>query len=283
MLEALAHVLAHAPLGREAGLVERAASLYEPRYVAWARDALPREAVQAALLDAAVSGALLAREGAAAVQLAFVLFDDDTRARATADRSLVELARDERERALVRALVAHEAAAELVRAAALLSLDPLERALSGPLDPLAARGRDEVARAWDEVGRELPAARRALEVSLLFGPRGRALGARLVVGGPAPFHDGSGERAAQQALHELGVEAASRVVLASQARSGEAYHVAVERLALAAVDAALAGTTLAAARQAFVGSLDLRALAGAPLGDEPHALDAVVEALRAER
>ena len=122
---------------------------------------------------------------------------------------------------------------------------------------------------------------RRIELSWVLGPRGRAHSERLIVGAPAPWHDGSDAQSVVIALHEHAVRDLA-----------DGDWAEVEWSALRRVCSWLATGSLASAHAAWIACLDLRTLVDAVrtrgwidtaiasrLLDEPAARPALLAAL----
>jgi len=215
------HVLAH--VHGTAGL---AASVYDPRYVAFAERRLGPAAARTLAEDAAALGALApTHEALARTQLLAWLFRDLDRPSAVVAKELGALeAADVDAPELLSALAQEARAVELLRCAA-----ELERDLFETLGP-PRFDADALAKALDratEVAPGLALGRVACVRSLAL--RGRVLGDEIWVGAPDEELGVSVEHAAWQASHEATVrevgEAARRARLGASERDVEAASV----------------------------------------------------------
>jgi len=243
------HVLAHVPL-RDAG------SSFAPDYLAWAigvgaTDGQARDdgARIAACLRPS-SRALLHRWPALHTSLAGF--------HATRTRAIAELAdREVDDPDLLHALqAADDPALELAHAMLALAAPTWSRIhaarIAAPLEAACCAAQPLLTRACTRVP-SLTAAR--LELSWVLGPRGRAYADRIVVGAPAPWHDGGAAQSVVLALHEHAVRD-----LADRDAGGGDW-ADVEWWALRHVAARLVGDgELAAAHARWLAQLDLTGL-----------------------
>jgi hypothetical protein len=227
--EAVFHVLAHVR-----GTAALPASAYDPVYVAWAERRLGPAGARVLGEDAEVlATALPTHEALASVQLLAWLFDDANVAARNGERELadVDAARPE----LVEPLVARGPAVEVLRCAALLEREAVERL--GPLDFDASA----LGRALHEATRAAPFLEQASITPVrALRLRGRALATAIpdiLVGAPCTDLGVDCEHAAWQAAHEATV---AEVSIATDLAERRCEAVAVVLLHERAADAGLA-------------------------------------------
>jgi hypothetical protein len=261
--DVVAHVLAHVAVPARAEIVTRAASLFDPRYVAWAARSLPEGAVLPAARDAELIGALLgATPGGHRLQGLLRAHDDL--------EGLVHSATHDLPAGALEGLAAERPdLVELVRCAAALAAPDYAEAweslgLAGACDPV----RDALAASGL---RSLGGARVLLSHPL--GARGRGFGDAVMIGAPTDWSGLGAADVAVRAAHEHAVEIAS--VHVRVADDAERW-ARTEALALGALATRLEGTPLAAAHAAYMTSLDL---SGLPTEVDGAVLARVVEEL----
>lgn len=225
------HVLAHVASGVSAGdepdvaILKRAASVFEPRYVAFARAAFPSGACAWIDRDRELLGRLWARatpsEIARVAALPFV-------AKGQLDRStrsaLVDPVGDAPPAVLC----------ELVLCDMQLSREGFRRAHEDVIGPELARACQQVRETMAEARDVAPALGRFdIELSFVLGPRGRTSGTRISVGAPAAWNRLDPGWAAMMSLHECAVALAGGEPASSSYRTAEALALrAVGRLDL---------------------------------------------------
>jgi hypothetical protein len=254
------HFFAFVPLSQTATPRARAASLYWPRWVDFARRRLAGDALVVVERDAALLAELVARDDdlAATIQILALLHDD---ADAAARSSLLDVAAipDTDCRPAIRSVLAKlpPTPVEVARLAIALASDDFAGAHREILAPFAAGITHELTPRLCEVAAWLGALGRfELRLSTTLGPRGRAIGSTIFVGTSSVPGDEILDLDAPVvlALHEVAVATAAAVLGAHQRASG---WEAVEALALAAEERLVAGKALEPAHRSWRESLDV--------------------------
>ena len=250
VVDAALHALALVPLAGPA-------SLYDPRYAAWARASLPAACVAPVLSDAPLIAALASRAGEAALALQHLPWawegPDDF---VSAAREPVAPSDHPSREALRRLSLAHPELCELARCAVALCLPAYRRAHDELVAPLARRAVGALRPALDALSAVAPAIDDTdVVLALALGGRGRALDRALTVGVAHAWNALSPEDIAQQCLHERAVSLASRL-----APSRVDHWRWVESVAVRAVDLCLEATPFAPARERWRARHDLSAL-----------------------
>lgn len=201
VLHVLAHVSVHGP-----------EDLFEPRYVAWAKDAAPPDLHAKLRADADVLAHRWTSTDGLVLQAWPDLHEDwsaffATRTRALADVGPSEVARPD---VLTRLQACSPAIVEIVHAQLALLAPWFETLHADVIAPAIERVRPEVDEVLGDAAALVPSlARERIELAWPLGPRGRGLGARIVVGAPAPWNDVTPETTAVLALHEHAVRRAA--------------------------------------------------------------------------
>jgi hypothetical protein len=279
--DAVAHLLAHVPVGAVATPIVRASSLFDLRYVAWARDALEPALNEAVTGDAAILGGLVDRSAEGHLLQALLVLHasaEDLRRGATLDLAQLPDAKIATDawalRALRRLAETDDELVEIARCTAGLVADAYARVWTSRLAPELEEARGAVAARLGEVVAAMPSLRGAsVLLSHPMGARGRAMTGRIVVGAPTAWSGVGAAQAAAMVAHEHAAAIAGDVV----ARAGGARLVAAgprwvasEHLALAATALRLTAGPVAEAYRAHVATLDTRDLdaSASPLLDE---------------
>lgn len=200
----VAHVLAHVELGR-------AGDLYDPRYVAWAREHLDAGCCETLEHDAALIGARWRADARLDVLHGmFELHGDLAEYRGTMSRTLAELDPHEVRSAGVLASLREGAIApiaELLHTTLALIADDFAAALRR-LGPLLGHGCAQLHPRLQRLVAAVPGLEHArVEVVWALGMHGRAFSDRILVGAPSSWSDCRPERQAVLAAHECCVRA----------------------------------------------------------------------------
>lgn len=184
-------------------------SLYDPRYVRWAEESLPREAVEAIATDAPLLAQLHASEPHVERLHALPLLHDTIEDMlAVATKSLHELdPSDVADPGVLASLrTVDEKLVEILRADLALAGPSYARAWTERVRPSLARTCPSVGRVLETACGLMPAMLTArVELAHPLGPRGRVAGDRIVVGAPATWNDVDPETTVVLALHERAV------------------------------------------------------------------------------
>jgi hypothetical protein len=266
---ALAHL---PPPSARAGSAAAAASMADPRWLAWAgAGALPAPVREELGRDAATVAVLLADAGAEAVLSVHALpaLHHDLESFETAGRD--ELASLEPGRVadagVLRLLQGVPAAPlELLRCAMLLAAPAWRTAWPAVRDELDAASA-ACESSFAAAGALSPRlAAQEVELAHALGFRGRAVAGRIWVGAPLPWNDHGPDDAAMWALHEVAVVAAAAAGAqagddsALQPQDAASRWRSDEAVAIRAVAELVAGTAVASAHARWLGRLSLHAL-----------------------
>ncbi|HEY4116616.1 MAG TPA: hypothetical protein VGM56_02120 [Byssovorax sp.] len=253
-----AHLLAHVPVPASAPRLARAASLWDARYVAWARATLPEATIGPIVRDAALLGALVGRgPGGHRLQAMLGLHDDAEGWARAARVDVGELARGWAADALVALADDARELVEVARADAGLVAWSYARARDGAIAREIDEATAAVAGRLSELLEAVPAIAGArVMLSHPLGRCGRALPDAIVVGAPAAWNGLDADEAAVRVAHEVAVHLATGAL---GAEGDETRWLGVEAAALDAVALRLAGTPFSRAHAAFTSGL-------APLG-----------------
>ena len=256
------HVLAHLD-------VPGHTSLFDSRYVRWARSGLSAGAVEAIAEDAAVLSALHAAEphveSVHALPFLHARIEDMLR---SAARPLEELTRaDVADAGVLEALRSVDAKlVEILRADLALAGAAYARAFEERIRPALERACDALRDAYAIACDLMPSLLTArVELAHPLGARGRVIRDRIVVGAPAEWNDVTPESAIVLAMHERAVSLAR----------GEWADVEWHALREVARRVEHAPESLADAHRRWLDGLDLRSLLDTVRERDPRA-----EALR---
>ncbi len=272
-VDVAAHLLAHVAVAAGGSAFARAASAFDPAYVAWARTELPPDAIAPIVRDAPLLGASVARDAGArarALQWLLVLHDEAEQLRRAAPRPLEALTTEDVGSAIALAALvsSREAMAEIeiARCAIALAAPSYLEVWAQKLAPNLEAARGGVVRALGAVSRGVPAVLgTCVRLCQPLGRHGRAFPGQLLIGVPSGVHDVSPDEVAVRVVHEVAAEVAGQVVdrrtgVAGVGGGATERWALAEHLALEAAAARLAGTPFASAHQAFVARLDRSAL-----------------------
>lgn len=265
------HLLAFVPPARSSSALVRAASLYSPRYIEFAKASLPAGAVEPCERDATILSALAARDDiATGLQLLAILHDDVGAALAAALKGAGELGVDDVASPWAqRALAAlPEEPVEIARVAIALAGPDFEEAHDRVFGDSSRRLLDAIRPKWVELEARIGAlATTDVRLSATLGAHGRGFGKTVIVGAhglPGEELDPIGPLV--YAVHEVAVQAAGRAL---EACGVEATWARAERIALVAAEAVLGGSLIAdrwAAWRSSLGTAALIAEADIPAG-----------------
>lgn len=244
--EVVFHLLAFVPVDRGAPALARAASLWSPRYQAYAKAQLPRDAVEPCERDGALLGSLLSRpEVATTMQLLAILHQDVPQALRSALRNVGELRPGDVDSpgalAALRTLPAEPV--EIARIAVALAAPEVESVYEAVIGPFVSATIAEMAPHLAACAAAIPALGTAdIRLSATLGPHGRGYGDTVIVGSEAlPTDAPEPWGPITLAVHELSVQAASRAL---QVTGIDPTWARAERVALLASERALKGTPL---------------------------------------
>jgi hypothetical protein len=265
------HLLAFVPPPRTSSALARAASLYCPKYIEFAKGALPAGAVEPCERDASILSALAARDDiATGLQLLAVLHDDIGAALAGALKGVRELGPEDVSSPWAqRALAAlPEDPVEIARVAIALAGPDFEEAHDRVFGDAARRLLEAIAPKWTELEARIGALSTTdVRLSSTLGAHGRGFGKTVIVGAhglPGDEPDPLGPLVF--AVHEIAVQAAGRAL---EACGIDPTWARAERIALVAAEAVLRGSSIAdrwAAWRASLGTDALIAEADIPQG-----------------
>jgi hypothetical protein len=238
--------------------------------VAWAARALPSAATATIAEDARLLASLLASQpGGHVLQWLLVLHEDPAQLDAAAAGELDALSAVDVASpvalAALRAASSSLPAVEIARCAIALAAPSYRKAWPELVRPELAATLEALRGTLAAAVRWVPSLRAArVRLSHPLGRCGRAFPDRFLVGptgGPPGASEGRSEVIAARLVHELAARVAGEVVdrVLSEATAEVRWAVS-EDLALIAAGRRLAGSSLAAAHEAFVASLDRTAL-----------------------
>jgi hypothetical protein len=201
------HALAHLPLSDHT-------TLFDPRYLAWA-ERLPEETRAPFAEDATVLVRRWALRDAGGLQFFPILQASIADFLVSARKEFRELRSDDvgSAPALDALRRVDEALVEILRADLALAAREYEAVFAERIRPELARFCDPIAALSESLARHLP---ERIELSSVLGPRGRALGARIVVGAPLAWAEIETATPIVLALHE-------HLVRTSTARGADRY------------------------------------------------------------
>jgi hypothetical protein len=297
-------VLAHIPVRGAMAPLVRAASLHDARYVAWARRALPSEAVEPVARDAPLLAALLARASDGHLLQALLgLHGDAGAARAAGATELDDVALPAASwaAAALRALARSgaEDLVELARCDLALVVPAYASRWASELAPALESWRAPIASALAEASRDVPSLAGArVAIAHPLGRRGRALPDRIVVGAPTAWSGGDAATSAALAVHEHAVEVATTTLEVrgletpdlegtTGPRAAARRWASAERAALDAVPRRLRRGAVAEAYRHHVATLDRSGLgldearSRSSRGADARAVDALADRLGA--
>lgn len=253
--DVVAHVLVHVPVADGAVALARAASLYDPRYVSWARAMLPAAAVDPPATDGLLLGNLVARDVVSvSLQRLLIAFADEETLGAA-----VPLAASQLNDPWLRAHALEAPPVwEITWAAIGLAWPAYREAWHRVVEGEVEAGVAQLGEAMRAVAAVLPAmARERVQISHPLGSRARCFDDVILAGVPGSWSGLTAADVAARVVHEAVVRRASRLVASRASGRGALAHWAeTEGLALEAATRRLAGTAIAAAHVDFVSGLD---------------------------
>lgn len=256
------HLLAFVPPARSSSALVRAASVYCPRYVEFARAALPDGAFEPCERDATILSSLAARdEVATGLQLLAILHDDVTAALAAALKSVRELGAEDVSSPWAQRVLAAlpEEPVEIARVAIALAGPDFEEAHERVFGDFARRLLEAIGPKYRELEARIGALTTTdVRLSVTLGAHGRGFGKTVIVGAqglPSDELDPIGPLV--YAVHEVAVQAAGRAL---EALGVEATWARAERIALVAAETVLRGTVIEERWEAWRASLGTGAL-----------------------
>lgn len=179
---------------------------YDPRYLAWARaHGLGGDAMRT---DGEIVARAIGPRARALLHHWPALWPDLDALAAARTRALADLtANDVADPALLAAIrAADDPALEVFHATVALELPQWRRVHDDVVRPAMARASVDVASRLATIAEHITTLQRqTIALSWALGPRGRGYATRLVIGAPAPWHDGGPERSIVLALHEHAV------------------------------------------------------------------------------